>query len=511
MKSKTGGMSRTSRVPVYALLAVLGGLVPAGCTWSAIAPTDYFKDQTAPLSVAGFSVVTGTLPSWTEGPEIEIPRRVSAEIELTLDNPRNLDFRLTAAASPPGRRDNVTLRKKGLNKALIALDSPALGDWYYLTLEIESPDGLRVLEPYRLPPIHCTSDDTRIRSFPGTLTDSPPPSGAAGNHYDLWVPWGPPMTAYPLSVIVAPSSTYAPLVADFTRGPVTVTVTAHNGDTEDYSVSLRAAQASLASGTTVRHYTSFGAAVDAAAGTPQDPDTISVLASFTSSAPLNLGGKHITLTVPRSVSSTITVDAPPGNSFITVPSGASLILAGNGTGVLTLDGGALSAVPVDFGGHSLIHVSGGALFLGGGAALNNVLRSTGEGAGIFVQNNGTVTMTGGSITGMVARSGGAVYIAGTGGTVTMSGGRIHDNRAENGGGVYLAGGTFTMTGGAIHGNRAESSGGGVYVGSTGAFFLNSPAAISDIAGNQAIMSLGQQVSVNGNGVFRVNTIDTASY
>ena len=136
----------------------------------------------------------------------------------------------------------------------------------------------------------------------------------------------------------------------------------------------------------------------------------------------------------------------------------------------------------------------------------NVLKRTGTGRVIEVQNNGNLTLTdstpsathsfkvdestklwildktngtntvnGGVITGGNANAnnndGGGVIIV-SGGTFTMTGGNIVGCTAGSGGGVDLSG-TFTMTGGSIAGCvAAHASGGGVYVETGGAFEMS---------------------------------------
>ncbi len=79
------------------------------------------------------------------------------------------------------------------------------------------------------------------------------------------------------------------------------------------------------------------------------------------------------------------------------------------------------------------------------------------GGGVF--NLGIFNMTGGSITGNKASdTGGGVRNADT---FTISGGSITGNEAKRGGGVSDMG-IFTMSGGSITGNKATSDGGGVY-------------------------------------------------
>jgi hypothetical protein len=61
-------------------------------------------------------------------------------------------------------------------------------------------------------------------------------------------------------------------------------------------------------------------------------------------------------------------------------------------------------------------------------------------------------MSGGTISGITASSGGGVYFSD--GTFTMNAGTISDNGASYGGGVYFSSGTFAMRGGTIYGRGA---------------------------------------------------------
>jgi predicted outer membrane repeat protein len=68
----------------------------------------------------------------------------------------------------------------------------------------------------------------------------------------------------------------------------------------------------------------------------------------------------------------------------------------------------------------------------------------------------------------------------------MSGGTISGNSASSGGGVYVNG-AFTMTGGEISGNTARNQGGGVYVEYNGTFTKSGTAGViygADASANQ---------------------------
>jgi len=148
-----------------------------------------------------------------------------------------------------------------------------------------------------------------------------------------------------------------------------------------------------------------------------------------------------------------------------------------------------------------------------------------EGGGVYVDDQGSFTLTGGSISGnkagylTVRCPGGGVYVGG-GSSFTMSGDAvIRENTAAYGGGVYVYNlGRFTMTGGSIIGNEAAfeaylGDGGGVcigeaQIGNPGIFIMTG----GSISGNSAT-NKGGGVTVNpsnsftmsGNGVIKDNT------
>lgn len=95
-----------------------------------------------------------------------------------------------------------------------------------------------------------------------------------------------------------------------------------------------------------------------------------------------------------------------------------------------------------------------------------------KGGAVYMEN-GTFTMTGGTIKNCVADEGGAVYIKGIESPeFIMKGGEILNNTSyTNGGAVYLEGGTVTLHGGNIKSNLAkDGNGGGVYI-KAGDFYM----------------------------------------
>ena len=83
--------------------------------------------------------------------------------------------------------------------------------------------------------------------------------------------------------------------------------------------------------------------------------------------------------------------------------------------------------------------------------------SNGNGAGVYVESNGSVTMNGGAISNNGARYGAAVYLSG--GTFTMEGGNISNNACLNGS-VISGDGRFVWNGGTISGNKNGTADGG---------------------------------------------------
>ncbi len=226
------------------------------------------------------------------------------------------------------------------------------------------------------------------------------------------------------------------------------------------------------------------ASVYTAIGKVDEGGTIYVMDDVTLAKGDTAVTKSFTLTTDPQAGGVATVTGTGKKSFLVISSGTTvtvenLILDGDGSNYNGTDTNAFLIVgPVDGS-------SAGNLILGDGAAIRNVKTRFGavwtganesniveirEGAVISGNtNNGTSTSTGTN-----AGLGGAITLRG--GTVTMSGGKITGNSAANGGGVAVINGTFNMTGGQISGNSA-SWGGGVEI-RGGTFNMGSAAKIS---------------------------------
>ena len=144
-----------------------------------------------------------------------------------------------------------------------------------------------------------------------------------------------------------------------------------------------------------------------------------------------------------------------------------------------------AAIYISGGG---VYIKKGSLTISGTAEISNNMVSAGSGTlgvsggGLFIYENGNVTMEGGSIkanivSSSIASTGGGVYI--TNGKMTLSGGTIITNTASDtsgsivpggamGGGFYINNsGELTMEGGSINSNTASTTygscfGGGIY-------------------------------------------------
>ena len=492
-----GTMNRIEGKPRILVVTFFLAAVFSGCDFQNISMTDYYKDHAATAAVLDFTMISDPLSEPGTTP-ILIPPGSTASMELTLDNERNLDLRLTLTGNR--RIDNVSLMKRGPKKVLVEIQAPALGELYTLTLEIQDPHGLRTFAPYRFPPIKCTSAAVAMNvAVLGQLLDGQ----VVYDHdpdidYNLWTLPGPPLNAVTPTITLAPGATLkvglsdydtnSPYPLDFTNGPLTFTVTADSGyHSQVYVVSVRHVQASRGTGDAGRYYPDLAGAVSAAtSGTSlASPDTITVLANITQTGPLAIAaGNHVKFTVPVNENKTISLGTGHTGSLFDVPPGASLTLAGllavngNKTG-FTLDS-------------PLITVNGGTVKLESGAKLQDAKRASG---GIIQVTGGEFIMSGSSsITGMES-PGGAVRVGG--GTFTMNG--TAAIQGNTGHGVYIQSGTFTMAG-TISGNTA--AGGAVRV-DGGAFTMNGTAAIQGNTGHGVYIQSG--TFIMGGGTISGNT------
>jgi uncharacterized repeat protein (TIGR02543 family) len=155
-------------------------------------------------------------------------------------------------------------------------------------------------------------------------------------------------------------------------------------------------------------------------------------------------GNGVTLIIDNNITLSSGI-ASSGNLIINQGAVITGTRSVNVNGTFTMNGGKISGV--------LVYVSG-TFTMSGGEISDN---TSGLGGGVYV--SGTFTMSGGEISGNTSGHGGGVSVSG-GGTFTMYGGEISGNNTGHGGGVSVSGGgTFTMSGGEISGNTSGSGGG----------------------------------------------------
>jgi hypothetical protein len=153
-------------------------------------------------------------------------------------------------------------------------------------------------------------------------------------------------------------------------------------------------------------------------------------------------------------------------------------------GEFFMTGGEISGNTASLGGGVLLYK--GNMTMTGGTIKNNVTTKSysnvmGTGGGVYVGEDNTFTMSGGTISGnggAETADGGGVAINGNG-LFVMTGGDISGNKsADHGGGVHISPlGKFTMTGGTISGNTSATSG-GVFKSPYSAVFTNSGGTVS---------------------------------
>jgi len=194
-----------------------------------------------------------------------------------------------------------------------------------------------------------------------------------------------------------------------------------------------------------------------------------------------------TIVIPSGTTATFTssynLEMTANAAAIGVDHGASLTI--DGIAVTAADGATDTGIVVD-----------GDLVLAAGSITGHSATQDGFGGGVTVNDTGTFTVTGGTISNNTASlNGGGVM---NNGTLTISAcDAISGNRAaNNGGGVYNGGAdaTFTMDDCTISNNTAAQSGGGVYSTDYASFAMTG----GEISGNTA--------NVDGGGVWSSHSL-----
>ena len=162
-------------------------------------------------------------------------------------------------------------------------------------------------------------------------------------------------------------------------------------------------------------------------------------------------------------------------------------------GNLSLYNGEITDNMITSGDGAGVYVDAGSFSMYNGSISANTA-SAGKGGGVYATNSTGLTISGGSISGNVAKSGGGIYYKSKllkAIKFTISGGSIIGNAATNGngGGVYLTVSStltdLTMSGGSITGNRTSINGGGVYMNASGKLTVSGAAKITDNTGTDS--------------------------
>ncbi len=161
----------------------------------------------------------------------------------------------------------------------------------------------------------------------------------------------------------------------------------------------------------------------------------------------------------------------------------------------------------------ILESSAGNLTINAGAALQNnnivIPNSNSRFVGSGVQGSGSVTMTGGEVSGnqinILAGSSNWADGAGIGmdaGSLTMTGGKISSNilnsTASFGAGIYTANTVFAMSGGTVKGNHSSMYGGGIFIDSGSTFTMDGGTIGGSTAGNA-------NTATSGGGLFNFAT------
>ena len=196
-------------------------------------------------------------------------------------------------------------------------------------------------------------------------------------------------------------------------------------------------------------------ALQAQLSSAQNGDTILLTADAVAAA------EDAALSVPAGKTVTLDLNGHTIDRHLSAAAANGNVITNNGTLTLT-DTSAGQAGTITGGSNSSSGgaiVNHGSITMSGGTVSGN---AAADGAGVWT--DGTLTVTGGSISNNTAQnSGGAIYI--NGGTVTISGGTISGNTAAgyHGGAIYVIGNSTTLNlyGGTITGNTAGMQGGAI--------------------------------------------------
>jgi hypothetical protein len=293
-------------------------------------------------------------------------------------------------------------------------------------------------------------------------------------------------------------------------GPQTFTVTAADGTTRQYTVTVSdEPPVSLPSVSTSSGLTS-------ALNTIKSNSTDTAF-SLSFSGNISLASGAFNLTDAAYAGKTIAITGSVGTEILTVSSNGSLVTVGSGVILIvediTLKGKTSNTAPL-----VKVNANGELILKTGAAIIDNInTASDAKGGGVFVANGGIFIMDGGTISGNSASDSDDGYYTGSGGTTYAS---------AYGGGVYAEiGGTFILNDGEIKNNQAyayaykntssysgsasaSGGGGGVYIAS-GGFFTKTGGIIygkSEASGLKNRTSISQGTSTSSSSYTDTNGV-----
>ena len=250
----------------------------------------------------------------------------------------------------------------------------------------------------------------------------------------------------------------------------------------------------------------------------QTNQTVTLGGNINLNGRLDIDGKTVTLNLNGHTLTRQMTAADAGGQVIAVMNNGKLTItdkadnsgkitggwAYQGAGIYVYDGCSLTISGGTITGNRADQIAGGGYGFGGGIENHGTLsitggKITGNTAGQFgggIHNEGTLTMTGGTIADNTAGTyGGAIY---SNSTVSISGATLSGNTAQTGGGAICTEGTLTLDGVTISGNNAQN-GGGIYLFGTGTVQLQGACSITgntaSIYGKDVYQNLGTTLNI----------------
>ncbi len=166
------------------------------------------------------------------------------------------------------------------------------------------------------------------------------------------------------------------------------------------------------------------------------------------------------------------------------------VVAGNG---LNVSGATITGNSAREVGGGIDLPAGGSLNLTSSTLAQNTAAS--EGGGLYL-GYATATVTGGSITGNTAGSGGGLYSAGTGSSLTITGTSFSGNSAVSGGAIQSMTGPVTIAAASLANNTASNTGGALTIGSGAQATVSASTLTANSAGAGGAISNDGSISIS---------------